>query len=349
MTAPELERRLTGLLLARAQDAMERTSTQENLSSLLASRRLDRGQRGRRWATAGGLVVAAATVAVAAWMPSGDGDRTEPMPSGGGDGTEPTSAGVDTVQLASDFLAAAYSPDGDRAASFLSPDVQISHDGVVGTVPESEWRDELAWHRAIGAMMVDHTCQAQETSGPTSEVTCTYSLHGLGSDQLRRRPYVGNTLDVTIRDGLIVAFEDEWHYWENGFSAEMWEPFADWIVRKHPSDVRVMYTDSSRACPGSHPGHCGAGSSAPPSGSPSSPDLSHMAPLRVNIGPAQLTTPLLDGDWLIHAKDERRTALCHDPTSRPSGAGSSSAACWPARSWRRRSRRTASARSWPSR
>jgi hypothetical protein len=238
MTTSDLERRLTGLLTEHAQDAMERTSTQENLSSLLASRRLEREQRGRRWAAAGGLVVAAAMVAVVAWMPSGSGDRTEPTP-----------AVADTVQLANAFLRAIYSYDGDRAGSFLSPDVRISLDGVVGTVPESKWRDELAWYRAVGAMMVDHTCQAQETSGTSSEVTCTYSLHGLGSDQLRRRPYAGNTLDVTIRDGLVVAFEDEWHYWENGFNDEMWDPFADWIVREHPSDVRVMYTDSSRSLP----------------------------------------------------------------------------------------------------
>lgn len=239
MTTSDLERRLTGLLLERAQDAMKRTNTQEDLSSLLATRRLEGGQRVRRWAAVGGLAVAAATAAVAASMPSGDGDRTEPIPAAGG---------VDTVLLASTFLEAVYSHDADRAASLLSPDVQISRQGV-GTVRESEWRDELAWHQAIGATMVDHTCQARETSESTSEVTCTYSLHGLGSDQRRRRPYVGNTLDITIRDGLIVAFQDEWHYWNNGFSVEIWEPFAEWIVRKHPSDVRVMYTNSNQNLP----------------------------------------------------------------------------------------------------
>jgi hypothetical protein len=237
MTTSDLERRLTGLFQERAEEAMERTNTQEKLSSLLATRRRDAGQRGRRWA-AGGLVVAAATAAVAVWMTSGDGDRAEPMP-----------AGVDTVQLASTFLEAVYSHDVDRAASFLSPDVQISHPGAVGTVPESEWLDELAWHRAIGASLVDHSCLAGATSSSTTEVTCSYSLHGLGSDQLRRGPYAGNILDVTIRHGLIVALEDEWNYMDNGFSAEMWEPFAGWVVRKHPSDVRVMYTDSGQNLP----------------------------------------------------------------------------------------------------
>ena len=238
MTTSDLERRITDLLLERAEDAMERTNTKEKLSSLLATRGLESGQRGRRWAAAGGLVVAAATAAVALWMTTGDGDRAEPMP-----------AGVDTVQLATTFLEAVYSHDADRAASFLSPDVQISHPGAVGTVPESEWREELAWQQTIGATLVDHMCRAGETSASSSEVTCTYSLHGLGSDALGRRPYAGNTLDVTIRDGLIVAFQDEWHYMDNGFSAEMWEPFADWIVRKHPSDVRVMYTDSNQNLP----------------------------------------------------------------------------------------------------
>jgi hypothetical protein len=237
MTTSDLERRLTGLLRERAEDAMEQTSTQERLSSLLATRRRDAGQRGRRW-VAGGLVVAAATAAVAVWISSGDGDRAEPMP-----------ASVDTVQLANAFLEAVYSHDADLATSFLSPDVQISHAGAVGTVPESAWRDELAWQQAIGATMVDHSCRAGVTSSSTSEVNCTYSMHGLGSDQLRHRPYAGNTLDVTIRDGLIVAFQDEWHYMDNGFSAEMWEPFARWIVGEHPTDVRVMYTDSGQNLP----------------------------------------------------------------------------------------------------
>lgn len=248
MTTTDLDRRLTGLLRERAQEAMERTSTQEQLSSLLATPGLDGRQPGRRWVAAGALAAAAATVAVTAGMPNGEGDRT---PSGQVDSAEPAPApaNVETVQLASTFLEAVYSHDADRAASFLSPYVQISRPGAAGMVPESEWRDEIAWYAAIGATMVDHTCQAGETSTTTSEVSCTYSMHALGSDQLRRRPYGDNTLDVTIRDGLIVALEDEWHYLENGFSAEMWEPFAAWIVREHPSDVRVMYTSSYQNLP----------------------------------------------------------------------------------------------------
>lgn len=237
MTTSDLERRLTVLLRERADDAMEQTHTQEQLSSLLATRGRDPGQRRRRW-VAGGLAVAAATAAVAVWVTSGDPDREQPSP-----------AGVDSVQVATAFLEAVYAHDADLATSLLSPGVRISHAGAVGTVTVSEWVDELAWQEAIGASVVDHSCRAEATSTSTSEVSCTYSLHGLGSDQLNHRPYVGNTLDLTIRDGLIVAFQDEWHYMDNGFSAEMWEPFAGWIVREHPSDVRVMYTDLSMNLP----------------------------------------------------------------------------------------------------
>ena len=233
MTTSDLERQLTVVMRERAVDAMEQTHTQEQLSTLLAARGRDTGQRRRRW-VAGGLAVAAATAAVAVWVTTGDRDREQPSP-----------AGVDSVQIATAFLEAVYAHDADLATSFLSPGVRISHARAVGTVTVSEWVDELAWQEAIGASMVDHSCRVEETS----EVTCTYSLHGLGSDQLNHRPYVDNTLDLTIRDGLIVAFQDEWHYMDNGFSAEMWEPFADWIVREHPSDVRVMYTDPSQNLP----------------------------------------------------------------------------------------------------
>lgn len=236
MTASELERRLSGLLQERADDAMARTDTQEQLSTLLVTRGRDTRQRRRRWVTRGFAVaaVAAATAAVAVWVTTGDRDREQPTP-----------AGIDSVQIATAFLEAVYAHDADLATSLLSPGVRITHDRTLETVPISEWRDELAWQEAIGASMVDPSCRAEDSS----EVSCTYSLHALGSDELRHRPYVGNTLDLTIRDGLIVAFQDEWHYMDNGFSAEMWEPFADWIVREHPSDVRVMYTDPSQNLP----------------------------------------------------------------------------------------------------
>ncbi|MEO5663631.1 MAG: hypothetical protein ABIR39_10120 [Nocardioides sp.] len=233
MTTSDLERRLTVLLGERADAAMEQTSTQTRLADLLVTRGRDTSQRRRRW-VAGGLAVAAATAAVALWFSSGDEERAEPTP-----------ATVDSVQIATDFLEAVYSHDADLATSFLSPGVRITHARTVGTVTESEWVDELAWQEAIGATLVDHSCRAVEAN----EVTCTYSMHGLGSDQLNHRPYDDNTLDLTIRDGLVEAFQDEWRYMDNGFSAEMWEPFAAWIVREHPGDVRAMYTDEGQNLP----------------------------------------------------------------------------------------------------
>lgn len=233
MTTSDLERQLTVVMRDRADAAMEQTNTQAGLASLGNTRRRAARERRRRW-VAGGTAVAAATAAVVVWISNGDSDRAEPTP-----------AGADTLPVASAFLEAVYDQDVELATSFLAPGVQINHAEVLGTATVSEWHDELAWQGAIGASMVDHSCRAEGTS----EVICTYSLHALGSDLLRHRPYVGNTLDLTIRDGLIVAFKDEWHYMDNGFSAEMWEPFAGWIVREHPSDVRVMYTDSGMNLP----------------------------------------------------------------------------------------------------
>lgn len=238
MTAPDLERRLTRLLHERAEGAMNTTNTQEKLASLLAnsSRRLQR-RRGR-WAT-GGLVVAAATAAVLFWVANGD---TEPV--------EPAPAGIDTVGLATTFLEAIYAHDTDRAEGMMSPEVRIGGDSAFDEPASvAEWREEIAWNAAIGVSLADRSCSVGATTASTTEVSCVYAIHALGSERLGRGPFEGNTLDVTIRDGEIVEFQDAWDFMRNGFSAEMWEPFAAWVAQEHPADARTMYTDSSHSEP----------------------------------------------------------------------------------------------------
>ena len=227
MTTSDLERRLADLLHERAEGAMTKTHTQEKLSSLLA----DRGdaQRRRRWA-AGGLAAAAALVAVAVWTGRGDVDRTEQLP---GDGSEP-------VAIASSFIRSSYAYELDRAEGMLSTDVDM-----VDPETLDKWRDQNAWYEAAGFSVTDLSCREESTSSAGTEVHCTFALRGMGSEHLGVGPYGGNTFDLTVLDGEITSVKEYWPFEENGFSDEMWEPFADWIQQTHPDDADVMYTDAS--------------------------------------------------------------------------------------------------------
>lgn len=231
MTTPDLERRLTDLLQERAEGAMERTRPHEKLASLLDRGQHDLQRRRRRWAVGGGLAAAAAAVAIAVYLGRGDVDRAEPAPA----------VGPDAGAVASSFLEAAYAYDLDRAAGMFSADVEI-----VDKADTDEWLAEKAWNEAAGFSLDTQSCREGSTSSTGTEVHCTFALHALGSEQLGRGPYGDNTMDLTVVDGKIASVEEFWPYVSNGFSTEMWEPFAAWVVAKHPDDVLAMYDDNAQ-------------------------------------------------------------------------------------------------------
>ena len=65
-------------------------------------------------------------------------------------------------------------------------------------------------------------------------------LHASGSEQLGRGPYPDNTFSLTVDHGRIVDASMELASRTNGFSEEMWRPFATWVTRAHPGR-RGMY------------------------------------------------------------------------------------------------------------
>lgn len=237
MTTQDLERRLADLLRERAEEAMEKTSTEEQLRSLLDEGRHDLRRR-RRLMVAGGVVAAAAALAVAVWMSGTGDDRTTPEPA---TRTDPVS-----VSVASSFLEATYTYDLDASERMLSPDVELVGDTVEGR------RTGLAWSQAIGTSLADYSCREESSTASGSEVHCTYSLNSLGSEELGRGPYDG-TMDLTIRDDEITRVEDDFPFVENGFSNEMWQPFAVWVKVQHPDDVGLMYDDLSQTGPRNGP------------------------------------------------------------------------------------------------
>ncbi|HLM18433.1 MAG TPA: hypothetical protein VK549_11475 [Acidimicrobiia bacterium] len=189
-------------------------------------------------ALAAGLLVV--LVALGTWLSS---DRAATNASATGPSTGEAAA------VAARFLRAYGELDVDRAIDVLADDADLSllirsigADGVEGTVQEFRWYVELleAWRyrQSLG------TCDPLEGSAPDTVIRCGFDYDFLGSDDLGFGPYTGSSVDVTVRDGEVVAVSKFWAF--DRFSREMWEPFSEWIAAGHPGAASQMYEDPSR-------------------------------------------------------------------------------------------------------
>jgi hypothetical protein len=236
MSTPELERRLANLLRERAEDAMDSTDTREQMSIYEEGRRRDWSGR-RTWWGAGALVAAAATVVgLVLWGGGREGDRTGPA-----------ATGEDAAALASRFLEAKYAPDPTRAEAMLASGVRMDD-----TANSRDWRRSHALTMAAGFSLAEHTCRTVRTSGTESDVECEFAVHALGSEQLGRGPFE-QTLDVTVADGKIVSNDGDSRLHMNGFASEAYEPFTQWVARRHFADLEIMFTDMTLAGPRTNP------------------------------------------------------------------------------------------------
>ncbi len=236
MNTPELERRLAGLLQERAEDAMDSTDTQEQLSIFEEGRRRDSSGRPTWW-RAGALVAAAAMVlGLVLWVGSREEDRTRPA-----------ATDDEAAALASRFLEAMYAPDPTRAEAMLASGVHMD-----GTASSKAWRRSHAWSMAAGFSLAEHTCRTVRKSGASSDVECELAVHALGSEQLGRGPFE-QTLDVTVADGKVVSSDGDSRLHLNGFASEAYDPFTQWVARRHFADLEFMFSDMTLAGPRSNP------------------------------------------------------------------------------------------------
>lgn len=198
--------------------------------------RTRRGVGLRFWA----LAVVAALVLAAC---SGSGDTSQE-----GDVNAPTDgttavAGVDpqAVEVATGFVSAYGAFDMDRAATYLAEDADISDppDGALDG-------PYAAWFKSIGFELIPGTCEVTGSTDSGTSVRCPYEYNSLRSGEVGNGPYSGSFYDLIVKDGAIVRVSDTLEYESNGFSAEMWEPFAEWVKETYPKDVKVMYTDQTQ-------------------------------------------------------------------------------------------------------
>jgi hypothetical protein len=179
-------------------------------------------------AVAASVIIAAVAVTVAGgWLGA---DRA------GDPAQNPDQADV----VARGFLDAVGSYDADSAISYLTDDAIARRWGT----PE-QLRLDFAYNRAVGykQTMIGAYCAHMGNSESGISLQCAFEMDAGGSDEIGLGPYTGNYWRLTVRDGKIVSAERDVAFMTNGFSGQIWEPFAEWVSVEHPDDVMVMYTD----------------------------------------------------------------------------------------------------------
>ena len=154
----------------------------------------------------------------------------------------------DARQVAAGFLQAYGSYDADRALSYLADDA-ITTDWVSA----EDLRTDLSWNEAVGWTELRSPCRQTDVDGSTVDLRCDYQVHALGSEQLGRGPFGDSYWSLHVKDGKIIYAHPQFPFSTNGFSAEMWEPFAEFVDTTYPGDAAVMYTGESRTEPQTTP------------------------------------------------------------------------------------------------
>jgi hypothetical protein len=117
----------------------------------------------------------------------------------------------------------------------------LDDEGLKGTPDElplfASMLDAMGYEQSLVS------CDETGTSGPDTDVRCTFDFHLLGSREFGRSAFSGSYFDLTVQGGEIVVASLHWEL--ATFSVEMWEPFAAWVSTHHPGDATVMYEDAT--------------------------------------------------------------------------------------------------------
>src|SRR5262245_17242231 len=158
----------------------------------------------------------------------------------------PTPGATASEKVARRFLDAYGAFETNRALQYLTKDAiagGTGHSGPWGT--HARFRSDIALSRALGIKQLVTGCDEQARSARGVGVRCDFDLHAIRSDEIGLGPYTGNYWDLTVRDGKVTSATNYWDFMANGFSKQMWEPFAKWVTSTHPGDVAVMYPEGT--------------------------------------------------------------------------------------------------------
>jgi hypothetical protein len=153
--------------------------------------------------------------------------------------SEPATANpVDATaeEVATGFLEAYGAFDVEQATTYLADDANLDLFG-------DDWRLGNRWAEATGFKVLLDSCAAVNSTTAGTQVRCPFDYHGIRSDEIGLGPYSGNYFELTVLEGKIVWASMQLEFMSNGFSAQMWEPFAKWVGEAYPEDAAVMYAD----------------------------------------------------------------------------------------------------------
>ena len=146
-----------------------------------------------------------------------------------------------SVQVATGFVEAYRRFDAEGAGSYLAPDAELS--GMDGG--QEQWRAAIEWQKAHGFELTPEPCEAGATLSTGTIVHCPFAYQGIHSGELGLGPYKGSLFEIVVLDGEIRKALMLFEFRVNGFSEQVWEPFAQWLTENYPDDAAVMYTDAS--------------------------------------------------------------------------------------------------------
>ncbi len=153
----------------------------------------------------------------------------------------------DAGAVAEEFIGFYVRGDLDTAATYLAADVDP---GILSTEDNS---DPLAvrFREATGHRVAVGSCEEAGPHPKGTLVECGYTYHDFRSDEIGRGPFgVGSVYGVVVEGGEVVAFEDQPAAFSftdpEGFSMQMWTPFAAWVSRNHAEARDVMYSPDGR-------------------------------------------------------------------------------------------------------
>jgi hypothetical protein len=148
-----------------------------------------------------------------------------------------------SVAVARKFLDAVGRYDADAAVSYLTTDAVVRGNTIAytGSDDAENLRLTLAHFRAAGYKQTINDCAQSGNSASGVMISCAFDLQAIRSDEIGVGPYTDNVWRLTVRDGKIVSAQQEMPHSSNGFSTQVWAPFAAWVSIHHPDDVLTMY------------------------------------------------------------------------------------------------------------
>jgi hypothetical protein len=224
-TRREVERELSAVLHRHAEDAMKHTDTMvehQKLEWIVADQ--TRTDHRRRWIL-GGVAAAVAAVAVGIAVSSSDpsaGPSEPPIAQ------VPDSATTADLSVAESFAAAFVAHDVDAAESYLAPGMTQPWLGA-----DRAWKRDAAYR--VEYLM--RPCTETGTSVDATIFTCPYAMHLLGSREVGKGPYRGNTLWVTVADGKVTSADTDMPFETNGMG-DHFDAVHTWVANHHPQDYK---------------------------------------------------------------------------------------------------------------